>query len=84
MIWGAGKINIVELKNDFSGVKEGTERVLIENASEPAKAEIMLQAEGSQLFKVNGKYYLFNICWPKNGMRTVIIHRDVSLISIID
>ena len=35
----------------------------------------MLNSEGSQLFKVNGKYYLFNIVWPKNGMRTVIIHR---------
>src|SRR5690606_28368516 len=35
-----------------------------------------LPAEGSQLFKVNGKYYLFNISWPKGGMRTVIIHRS--------
>jgi beta-xylosidase len=56
-------------------VKEGTERVLIENASEPAGDNIMLPAEGSQLFKVNGKYYLFNITWPRGGMRTVIIHR---------
>src|SRR5690606_20597351 len=36
---------------------------------------IMLGAEGSQLFKVNGKYYLFNITWPRGGMRTVIVHR---------
>jgi beta-xylosidase len=35
----------------------------------------MLGAEGSQLFKIKGKYYLFNICWPQGGMRTVIIHR---------
>ena len=35
----------------------------------------MLNAEGSQLFKVKGKYYLFNIVWPRNGMRTVLIHR---------
>src|SRR5690606_15745262 len=32
-------------------------------------------AEGSQLFKVNGKYYLFNIAWPAGGQRSVIIHR---------
>lgn len=75
MIWAAGKLNIVELKDDLSGVKEGTERVLIENASAPAGDNIMLGAEGSQLFKVNGKYYLFNITWPRGGMRTVIIHR---------
>lgn len=75
MIWAAGKLNIAELKEDLSGVKEGTEKVLIENASAPAGDNIMLVAEGSQLFKVNGKYYLFNITWPRGGMRIVIIHR---------
>jgi len=24
---------------------------------------------------VNGKYYLFNIAWPRGGMRTVVVHR---------
>ena len=75
MIWGVGKLMMMELKEDLTGVKEGTERVLIENASEPAGDNIMLRAEGSQLFKVNGKYYLFNITWPRDGMRTVLIHR---------
>ncbi|MDX1942344.1 MAG: glycoside hydrolase 43 family protein [Saprospiraceae bacterium] len=75
MIWGVKKLTMVELKEDLSGVKEGTERVIIENASAPAGDNIMLGAEGSQLFKVNGKYYLFNITWPRGGMRTVVIHR---------
>lgn len=75
MIWGGGKLMMVELKEDLSGVKEGTERVLIEKAHAPIKENIMLPAEGSQLFKVNGKYYLFNIAWPRGGMRTVIVHR---------
>jgi beta-xylosidase len=66
---------LVELKEDLSGVREGTERVLIKNASAAAGDNIMLPAEGSQLFKVNGKYYLFNITWPRGGMRTVIVHR---------
>lgn len=79
MIWGNGKLMIAELKPDLSGVKEGTERVLIENASAPAGDDIMLGAEGSQLFKVNGKYYLFNITWPRNGMRTVLIYRANSI-----
>jgi beta-xylosidase len=35
----------------------------------------MLGAEGSQLFKVNGRYYLFNITWPRGGMRTVLVYR---------
>ncbi|MFA9191407.1 glycoside hydrolase 43 family protein [Flavobacterium sp. FZUC8N2.13] len=75
MVWGAGKLQIIELNKDLSGVKEETKRVLIENASAPAGNNIMLQSEGSQLFKVYGKYYLFNINWPRGGMRTVIIHR---------
>ena len=61
MIFGVGKLRILELKEDLSGVKAGTEEVLIENASLPAGDKIMLSAEGSQLFKVNGKNYLFNI-----------------------
>ena len=75
MVWGAGKLEIIELNNDLSGVKAETKRVLIENASAPAGNNIMLNSEGSQLFKIKGKYYLFNICWPKGGMRTVVIHR---------
>jgi len=76
MIYGSGKIMIAELNDDLSGIKAGTEsKVLIENASAPAGNNVGLPAEGSQLFKVNGKYYLFNICWPKGGMRTVVIHR---------
>ncbi len=75
MITGAGSLKIFELNDDLSGVKAGTERILIENASAPAGGNIMLKAEGSQLFKIKGKYYLFNIVWPQGGMRTVLVHR---------
>ncbi|HYG20528.1 MAG TPA: glycoside hydrolase 43 family protein, partial [Ohtaekwangia sp.] len=68
LIYGAGKLKLVELTADASSVKPGTpEQVIIENASAPAGTDIMLQAEGSQLFKVNGRYYLFNIVWPRGG-----------------
>lgn len=75
LIWGVSRLMMVELNEDLTGVKEGSQRVLIENASAPAGTNIMLGAEGSQLFKVNGKYYMFNITWPRGGMRTVLIHR---------
>jgi beta-xylosidase len=76
MIYGAGQLKLIELNADGSGVKPGTsEKIVIENASAPAGENIGLPAEGSQLFKVNGKYYLFNIVWPKGGMRTVLVHR---------
>ena len=67
---------MIELKEDLSGVKPGIkEKVIIENATAVSGDNGGLPAEGSQLFKVNGKYYLFNISWPKGGMRTVLIHR---------
>ena len=75
LIWGAGTLMIAELKDDYSGIMPNTEKVLIENATAPAGTNVGLPAEGSQIFKVNGKYYLFNIAWPKDGMRTVIVHR---------
>ncbi len=76
MVYGNGKLKIIELNTDVSGIKKGgLDQTIIENASAPAGTNIMLGAEGSQLFKVNGKYYLFNIAWPRGGMRTVIVHR---------
>ncbi|GGA83031.1 glycosyl hydrolase [Flavobacterium palustre] len=76
MVYGNGKLFVKELKSDLSGVKEGgLDQVMIENASAPAGENINLGAEGSQLYKIKGKYYLFNIAWPRGGMRTVIIHR---------
>jgi beta-xylosidase len=79
MLYGNGKLNLIELNEDLSGVKEGgVNQVAIENASAPSQIEGRrggLGAEGSQLYKVNGKYYLFNITWPPGSMRTVVIHR---------
>ena len=74
MIYGNNKLRIVELNADLSGPKEGTDQVLIENASAPSGPNSGL-GEGSQLFKVKGKYFLFNITWPRGGMRTVVVHR---------
>jgi len=83
LVYGGGKLNLVELNEDLSGVKPGgVNRVLIENASAPSATEGRrggLGAEGSQLFKHDGKYYLFNITWPSGSMRTVVIHRADSL-----
>ena len=77
MLYGNRKLTLVELNADLSGIKEGgTNQVVIENSTLPTDSigDSGL-GEGSQLFKVNGKYYLFNITWPRGGMRTVVIHR---------
>ena len=76
MVNSGGNIRLTELTADLTGIKPGGfNQVIITNAGAVAGPNIMLNAEGSQMFKINGKYYLFNITWPRGGMRTVIIHR---------
>jgi len=75
LIYGNKKLTLVELSADLSGVKtDGINQVILENSSTPSGNDSGL-GEGSQLFKVNGWYYLYNITWPKGGMRTVVLHR---------
>ncbi len=75
LIYGNKKLTLVELNADLSGVKAGgINQVIIENSSLPSGTDSGL-GEGSQLFRHNGRYYLFNITWPRGGMRTVVIHR---------
>jgi beta-xylosidase len=78
MIWGGGRLNIIEVKPDLSDFVPGTEKVLIENASKPG-GNGGLNAEGSHLYKYKGYYYLFNISWPSGKCRTVLVHRATSI-----
>ena len=79
MISGGGRISLTELKKDVSGIKSGgTSKVIIENANLAfGENEVGgLNAEGAQLFKVDGKYYLFLIGSPRSHwFRTVLIYR---------
>ena len=76
LLYGGNKLSLVQLNEDLSGVKMGgVQQVVIENASLPSQQHGGLGAEGSQLYKIKGKYYLFNITWPPGGMRTVVIHK---------
>ncbi len=80
MIYGSGRIKSIELTADALAIKPGgLDKVLIEDASRVAGPHVGLAAEGSQMHKINGRYYLFNIVWPKGGMRTVIVHRSDAL-----
>lgn len=76
MLYGGGNLRLVELADNLSGIKPGGfDQIVINNASGVAGPNVGLPAEGSQLLKHDGKYYVFNICWPKGGMRTTLIHR---------
>jgi beta-xylosidase len=78
MVYGGGRITLVELQPDLSGIKPGgVNKVLIENVNTIFGADLGgLNGEGSQLFKINGRYCLFNIASPRSRWaRTVIVHR---------
>ncbi len=76
MLYGATDLRLTELQPDLSGIKPGGfDDIVVRKAGRAAGSGKGDWAEGSQLFKIDGKYYLCNICWPKNDMRTQLIHR---------
>ncbi|MDR7267820.1 beta-xylosidase [Pelomonas saccharophila] len=82
MVYGGGRITLMELKPDLSGVKPGgVNKVLIENVNTVFGTDQGgLNGEGSQLLKVDGRYYLFNIASPgSRWARTVIVSRADSI-----
>ena len=80
MVHGGGNVRLTELTPDASAIKDGgVNQVIIRNASLAAGPNVGLPAEGSQLRKINGKYYLSMITWPRGGLRTQLVFRSDSL-----
>ena len=78
MVYGGGRIMLTELQPDLSGIKPGgVNKVIVENVNALFGADQGgLKGEGSQLSKINGRYYLFNIASPgSRWAHTVIVHR---------
>lgn len=64
IVYGNREIRITELESDLSAPKAGgLDRVILRDDCEG------LGWEGSHLYKLNGKYYLFMIHWPKGSCR---------------
>lgn len=63
LVFGHRELWIRELLPDLSGLKPGgfLRRLLEE------REEVWLGYEGSHFQKINGRYYLFTIHWPKGG-----------------
>ncbi|MBB3108050.1 beta-xylosidase [Paenibacillus phyllosphaerae] len=75
MVYGNGTIKVIELTADATAIKPGgMNKTIIQNASAPGGSG-GLGAEGSHIYKINGKYYIFNISWPAGGIRTELVHR---------
>lgn len=77
LVHGGGDIRLLELNEDATAIKPGgLNQVIIQDASAVASRNVILQAEGAHIHKVNGKYYIFLITWPVGGGRTQICFRS--------
>ena len=64
---GNMNIHLTEMEPDLSGPKaNGIDKVIIQDNPE----NVILGYEGSHIYKINGKYYIFFIHMPKGKMRT--------------
>lgn len=62
--YGNRDIHVTELESDLSAPKRGgLDRIIIHDDCDG------LGWEGSHLYKLNGKYYLLGIHWPKGSLR---------------
>ena len=68
VIYGTGQM--CELKSDFSGVVEGSDRQMFQR--EPDETGLL---EGSRMVKHNGKYYLLMVSWPQGKPRRQVCYR---------
>ncbi len=64
--YGNREIYITELNETLTAPKEGgLHRMALKDTG-----DVILGYEGAHFYKINGKYYLFFIHWPRNGLRT--------------
>lgn len=67
IVSGNTEIKLTEMEKDLSKPKlDGTNKIIIKDD----KDKIVLGYEGSHIYKINGKYYIFFIHMPKDKMRT--------------
>lgn len=77
LAYGADQVRLVELNADTTAIKSGgVNQTIIQSASAVAGTNFILKAEGTQIQKINGWYYISNIVWPSGGPRTQIVHRS--------
>lgn len=77
MVHGSGNVRLTELTSEASAIKPGgVDQVIVRDASRVAGPNVGLPAEGSHLYRLNGRYYLSMITWPRGGMRTQLVFRS--------
>jgi beta-xylosidase len=78
--YGHDNIQLTEMKPDLTGEQPGgVNKVIINKASGVAGSSFILTAEGTRIQKINGTYYVSNICWPSGKGRTQILHKSSTI-----
>ena len=76
MLYGATDIKYVELNSNVSGIKSGGASGTLFSGRNLVGNSLF---EGTQVMKLNGYYYVFNISWPSGKPRTQYVSRSKSL-----
>jgi beta-xylosidase len=64
IIWGMNQVRLTEMNEELTAPKKnGLQKILLEE-----KGDVYLGYEGSHIYRIHNKYYLFVIHWPKYGM----------------
>jgi xylan 1,4-beta-xylosidase len=79
LTYGSNDIRIIELTADASAVKTGGLNQIIIPSAGAIAGSGGLAAEGSHVYKINGRYYVFLISWPSGGVRTELVYRASSI-----
>lgn len=66
VVSGNSEIHLTEFEKDLSAPKKDSDKIILKDDKE----NVWLGYEGSHIYKINGKYYLFLIHIPKEKMRT--------------
>ncbi len=73
LVYGNGEIRIVTLREDLSGIVEGSDRLLLTAPREG----IRLRCEGCRAYVKDGRIYLLFIEWPEDTPRQRGIRQEV-------
>ena len=67
MVYGVGEIKVIELTSDARAIKPGGMNKTIIKHADPSETNSL--AEGAHIYKINDKYYIFIIAWPRVGKK---------------
>jgi arabinoxylan arabinofuranohydrolase len=73
---GGGGVRLRELRSDLTGLKEGGLDTMLFRGPDRGLEGLL---EGSHIQKIDGRYYIFMIWWPRGGIRTQLAFRSESL-----